>query len=394
MTPEELEARSGIQWTDYQLEAFTLAQGQEAASGRLCLFFKTGAGKTYTALGCVALWGADEILVVAPPSTHSSWEAAGDRLGVQLRCISHAKFRMAGTKLSRTQAVVVDEFHMLGGHNGKGWKKMDTLARHLKAPLIIASATPNYNDAERVYCIHHVLDPHAVKGGYLQFLYTHCITEANPFAQEPKVTGFRHYKSATEYLVALPMVAYVEDDLVYDIVDLPIQARVPAELEEWGYLERKHRMIASQIEERHARVDLALIDSDGKIYEDVYDVLADLAGQATTPVLVFANHSTVADALGRSLSEAGVDHAVLTGKHTKKVKDEALQKFREGKLDILVGTSTLATGTDGLDKVCNTMIILDDTDDASLRRQLIGRIMPRGVGDLDASMKQVFRLVA
>jgi hypothetical protein len=61
-------------------------------------------------------------------------------------------------------------------------------------------------------------------------------------------------------------------------------------------------------------------------------------------------------------------------------------------LDVLVGTATLATGTDGLDKVCDTLIILDDTDDDSLRRQLVGRIMPRGTST-DASMKKVFRIV-
>jgi hypothetical protein len=42
--------------------------------------------------------------------------------------------------------------------------------------------------------------------------------------------------------------------------------------------------------------------------------------------------------------------------------------------------------------MCNTLIILDDTDDDSLRRQLIGRIMPRGA-DTDASMKRVFRFL-
>lgn len=47
---------------------------------------------------------------------------------------------------------------------------------------------------------------------------------------------------------------------------------------------------------------------------------------------------------------------------------------------MLVATATLATGTDGLDKVCDTLLILQDTQDDSLRRQLIGRILPRGDG--------------
>jgi hypothetical protein len=52
----------------------------------------------------------------------------------------------------------------------------------------------------------------------------------------------------------------------------------------------------------------------------------------------------------------------------------------------------LATGTDGLDRVCDTLVILDDTDDDALRRQLIGRIMPRG-DYVSIADKQVFRFV-
>jgi hypothetical protein len=59
---------------------------------------------------------------------------------------------------------------------------------------------------------------------------------------------------------------------------------------------------------------------------------------------------------------------------------------------VLVGTASLATGTDGLDKMCDSLIILDDTEDDSLRRQLVGRIMPRGEA-ADASKKQVHRLL-
>jgi hypothetical protein len=41
--------------------------------------------------------------------------------------------------------------------------------------------------------------------------------------------------------------------------------------------------------------------------------------------------------------------------------------------------------------MCDTLIILDDTDDDSLRRQLVGRIMPRGE-DTDATGKSVYRI--
>ena len=379
-------ATAGVRLFDWQADAIA------GACERMCLYFKTGAGKSITALVCLLKQGYTEAVVVAPPSTHDQWGHAGIQFGMTITTMSHARFRMKDTKLSRTVPIIADEMHLFGGQKGQGWKKLDRLAMHLQAPLILASATPNYNDAERVYCIQHVLDPHSCKGGYLEFLYKNCETEANPFAQEPKVTGFRNYPDAAAYLADLPGVFYLPDDLVYTIDDITVPTVWPAEAESYGLNLRSGRIMASQIEARHARVNLTLVDDFGMIRRDIYEILTDLVGAATTPSLVFAAHSTVAEALGASLYAHRVKHAVVHGGTPAKKRAAYMAAFLDGVLDVLVGTASLATGTDGLDKVCNQLIILDDTDDDSLRRQLIGRIMPRGEGG-DASVKQVHRLV-
>jgi superfamily II DNA or RNA helicase len=110
------------------------------------------------------------------------------------------------------------------------------------------------------------------------------------------------------------------------------------------------------------------------------------------PSIIYATHATVATALSLTLFAAGVEHGLVDGSLSTKTKAKIIQAFRKGELELLVGTASLATGTDGLDKVSDMLIILDDTDDDALRRQLIGRIMPRGA-DVDASMKQVHRIV-
>ena len=69
---------------------------------------------------------------------------------------------------------------------------------------------------------------------------------------------------------------------------------------------------------------------------------------------------------------------LLTGQDSTKIKELKRVQFVEGSAQILVGTSSLATGMDGVDKVANTLVILDDTPDDSLRRQLVGRVLPRG----------------
>lgn len=382
----------GITWFDYQKETFDDWRDQDVE--RACLYYRTGAGKSITSLVMMWLKGKDRVLVIAPPSTHEDWHKQAARLGMQVNTISHAKFRQKDYRTSRHTAVIADEFHMFGGHGGKGFKKFDTLARYLQAPLILCSATPNYNDAERVYCIKHVLDPRGTAGGYLQFLYQNCNTMMNPFGQEPLVDEerpFLHFDSAENFLRSLPGVYHVPDNVVFSIVDHDVDIPLPDELDTHGYNRRDHRMVASGMEMRHTKVQHRLITEDGFLHPDAYEELIQILEGIDT-ALIFANHQTVAAALSMSLFDHLVDHGLVDGTLTTKTKAKMISAFKAGQFNILVGTAALATGTDGLDKVSDMLIILDDTDDDALRRQLIGRIMPRGA-DVDASMKQVHRIV-
>jgi superfamily II DNA or RNA helicase len=392
---DEIADLAGVQWFDYQVHALTAAGALRGSRQRVCLYYKTGAGKSLTALGMVKQWGHGAAVVIAPPSTHAAWTGWAQALGLEVETMSHAKFRMKATKLSRFLPVIADEFHLFGGHGGQGWKKLDTLALHLQAPLVLASATPNYNDAERVYCISHILDPHGTKGGYLEFLYRHCNTRQNPFGVEPLVDEripFRLFKDAAAFLSALPHVYYLPDDLVYQITDIDIPVMVPALLVDYGLNHRKGRLIASQIEERHAIVNHSLIGDDGHLRPHVYQVLEDLMAKATGPVLVFATHSTVAASLALLMHHKGKNFDFVNGSTSTKKKAAVIERFNRNEIDVLIGTASLATGTDGMDKICDTLIILDDTDDDALRRQLIGRIMPRGTST-NATAKSVYRLV-
>lgn len=388
---------------DYQQEALD-GMVQQRRPLRACLYYKTGAGKTPTSLAPLQHWAYSEAVVIAPPSTHEAWHQWGLKFGVECETMSHAMFRQAKTRLSRNKPVIADEFHMFGGQGGKGFKKFQTLARHLDAPLVLCSATPNYNDAERCYCIESILDPQRTRGGYLEWLYKHCNTRQNQFGMTPLVDEdepFRNHKDAAEYLASLPGVYYVEDDLVYTIQDVPFDTPLPWAYEVFGYNERRHRLVASQMEDKHTRVYQQLVGKDGylhdHVYEQVLDRIPDGEAPFKDPVLIYTNHSTVAEAVAETfLAETEkdfiVDHAIITGDTPKKLKAELIQKFKDRKIQVLIGTATLATGTDGLDKVCDRLVILDDTEDDALRRQLIGRIMPRG-SDTDASKKQVYRLI-
>jgi superfamily II DNA or RNA helicase len=380
---------------DYQRASVKVAEGLGIThkQPRLALYYKTGAGKTRTALACLKVMGQTQALVIAPPTTHTMWQETGEKLGITVVTWSHQKFRKPEHKVSKSEAIIVDEFHMLGGYKAQGFKKLEKIAASLPAPIIIASATPNYNDVERCYCIQRITDRRSTEGGYLSFIYKHCATDVNPWGHVPRVSGFLHYPDAASFLADLPNVEYIEDDLVYDIEDEHMVLSVPPELLTIGLDRRRERMIGSGIEMKHSLVSHMLVTDKNFLTEEVTELLVKAINDAPTPVLVFAVHTQVAHAAARTLVDCGYIATAVTGTTTKFQKDEVIETFKAGRLHALVGTQTLATGTDGLDKMCDVLVILDDTEDNAMRRQLIGRIMPRGGATTEAHTNRVIRVV-
>ena len=391
---EKIEQLLGKGLFDHQRAALDFWESDRPHRDRLCLYYKTGSGKTLTSLLC--MWARvqdqDPILVVAPPSTHMSWAAAAAVLGIEVECVSHAKFRQQTFKVQRTTPIIIDEFHMLGGYQAQGWKKLERIARGLQAQLIICSATPNYNDVERCYCVQKIVDPDSARGGYIEFLYQHCETRQSPFSMTPEVVGFRSQQSAAEFLAAMRNVLHVPDDVDYTVQDVPLPRQMSLEFDEYGLSPFDLRLMASQIEARHTERRFNLIGTDDQFRQSVYHTVADLVGNLPpTKVLMFCNSSRIAQALHQCLCSYGVPAGIITGKDTKKAKEAELHRFINGDMEVLVGTASIATGTDGIDKVSDLLILVDDTDDESLRRQIIGRILPRGA-DTDASKKVIYRL--
>ena len=391
---EKIEQLLGKGLFDHQRAALDFWESDRPHRDRLCLYYKTGSGKTLTSLLC--MWARvqdrDPILVVAPPSTHMSWAAAAAVLEIEVECVSHAKFRQQAFKVQRTRPIIIDEFHMLGGYQAQGWKKLERIARGLQAPLIICSATPNYNDVERCYCVQKIVDPDSARGGYIEFLYQHCETRQSPFSMTPEVIGFRSQQSAAEFLAAMRNVLHVPDDVDYTVQDVPLPRQMSQGFDEYGLSPFDLRLMASQIEARHTERRFNLIGTDDRFRQSAYHVLADLVGNLPpTKVLMFCNSSRIAQALHQCLCSYGVVAGIITGKDSKKAKEAELHRFISGDMEVLVGTASIATGTDGIDKVSDLLILVDDTDDESLRRQIIGRILPRGA-DTDASKKVIYRL--
>lgn len=411
--PESLEqalAAVGIEsllpWQDEVVTELS-RQASTAAEVRACIYHPTGKGKTYSSL--LGMWalGVTDLLIVAPPATQPDWRRQAEALGFTTQVMSHAKFRRKDTKVSRTQAIIVDEFHMLGGRKGQGWLKLKRMARGLQAPLLFLSATPSYNDAERVYCVWHILDPNATAGGFEKFLLDHCELEPS-FRGLPKVVGFHKYDDAEHFLSSLPGVFHEPDEARYTITDWKHVLPMPPEWVEFGYDSRKDLIMASIMERKISyqryqilRCGMGLKMMLRKEIEDWLNSIIQEARASTGRVLIYCDHSTVALATMDSLNAMGYKNiALLDGKTSASNKEKIVDWFREDVFPvwqleaeprILVGTATMATGTDGFDKVCDTLVLLQDTQDDSLRRQIVGRILPRGKASAQHN-KKFYRL--
>ena len=383
------EAERIFREADPRFEAWSVAQREAYVKSvsllRQLLFFPTGKGKTKTALGILAAKDRKRIVVVAPLKTHGDWRTDLMVLGFKdFRIDTPQKFRMQNTSYSKeTDAFIVDEFHQLGGHGAAGWKKFNRMMRHFTGDVVMMSATPNYNDAERVFCLTAIGDA-APNRNYLDWLWDNCNCHVNRFSRIPDVDEddpFKQYESAIDFLLSRDWVSYIEDTAQWSEDELIIPNVLGHDymFESLNANKRSKKLMNSEMEKRHARVNRRYIGEDGLIRPEILNAVS--ARLAKNPDrhkwLVFCAHKTVAEALYKALDD---NVWLITGDTGD--SDGVRREFINAQGGWLIGTTAIATGLDGIDKVCTSMLILDDLDgDPSLRRQLIGRILPRGGHD-------------
>ena len=374
---EQLGRMFGVTWKESQTNAYTRWQEQDLQ--RMLVLFPTGEGKSITGLALLAARGHRRATVVAPPKTQPKWIADAKKIGMQIEVVSPTKFRMQDFKVSKHHPLIIDEFHLLGGRDAIGWKKLKRGASVHVAEILMLSATPEYNSPERAFCVDAIATG---QGNFENWFTEHCITEPNRFKYYPDITGFKQFKNSLEYLIAQSYTAYVRDDAEWNASEVTIPSHVNTELEMYGLSRRHGRLVASDMEKRHKRAEEQYIRPNGLIHDDIIDVVTKII-EGEDKWLLFCAHKTVANSLYDTLYKyyEGRLH-IINGDTKSDWVPKILEQFREPGPAILVGTTALATGVDGIDKVCQRLLILEDiVGDNALRRQLIGRILPRGLDD-------------
>lgn len=131
------------------------------------------------------------------------------------------------------------------------------------------------------------------------------------------------------------------------------------------------------------------LDKDGIPRWDVFfapdaespklDKLIEIVRKVDEPVVAATNSKRFAQLAVPRLNELGIRAFEWSSSASQKARDEALEAFRRGEYDVIVGvTEAIGTGIDGLQDAAGVLVSLNKSRDLTSETQLQGRLDRRG----------------
>ncbi len=361
-----------------------------------------GTGKTWEALER-DLWirekeGDGRTLIVAPLSTHSSWEEHIldlTELGYYVidpkdrdQFINHTKIDCAIFVLHfealrlmpelakiKWQHIIVDECQKIKNRKAQQTKAL----KKIKAPYKTAmSGTPMVNRPDELWSVLNWLYPKTYTS-YWRFYRDHVDFDVTPQGyhiirgpRKPKalrreITPFTVRRLKEDVLPQLPEKYYTKLEVVlhpqqrraYDKMrkdmiawvgsheDRPLVA--PAVI---AQLMRLQQLASASVDVVNGSVELR--EPSAKL-DALLDLLDAANGGSSDPIVVFSAFSRMIRLVAEKLSSVGVTHRVLTGDTPQSLRGSIIKDFQAGKVKVLL--ATIATGGTGItlhraNKVC------------------------------------------
>jgi superfamily II DNA or RNA helicase len=115
----------------------------------------------------------------------------------------------------------------------------------------------------------------------------------------------------------------------------------------------------------------AVVDFERVLIETKLDGIKDKIKKGT---LIYTHYVTeLSDLIGEYIKDLGFSIGYYTGENKN-----GLRPFKEGKIDVLIGSAPIGTGVDGIQYVCNTLIPICLPWTSSEYDQLVGRVNRQG----------------
>ena len=405
------------------------------ANGTGLITAGTGAGKTIVAVEMIRRLETEVNLIVAPQGTHRrAWGRTLRRQGLTeprrldgtkkgKAAFADLQWGVKGNYITTPQwfsrqnwskihpdQVVIDEIHMLAHYGNAGQRKLHQLVADRRLAM---SGTPFRNKFENAWAVCKWVHPKSIDQTYWSWRISKCETVFDRFAPQnrrvigEKVPGalvnslpcYIHHSQRGNCCSFHPdgFLAGLEapEEIVVDLEMTPAQARFYREMEN-GYVSwlktpdengkipvvAELPIVARGMLRFCALGEVSFNEETEKLYfaEDarspkIDQLFTDIEEMDGGAVLVLTHSQQFANLVVERLHAAGVSAFEWSGKYSQKKRDEALEFFIAGELQVIIAViSAIGTGSDGLQEATNNVIWLSIDEDGTNTEQAKGRL--------------------
>jgi SWI/SNF-related matrix-associated actin-dependent regulator 1 of chromatin subfamily A len=328
----------------------------EASDGRALLGDQMGLGKTPQSLAYLALHPEQlPAVIVVPAVVTTNWvretqrwvpgksvfrlkngkDQIPENTNVVVVSYDIARRRVADLRAFNPGVVIADESQCIKNYKAKRTQAVVSLVRDCGARFIALSGTPILNRPVEFYTTLSMLRP-SQYSNWWKYTARYCGGHRTRFGYE--CSGATNTSELATRLKDL-MVRRTKDQVLTELPakqrgSLPIELK-PAEL-------RQYRKAANG-PETHLEQITAARRAIGQIKVPyAAEIMLDYADQGV-PVLMFAHHKDVLDALETACRENGVRYGRIDGSVSHEDRGNVVEKFQAGDLDVML-ISVLAGG--------------------------------------------------
>ena len=128
------------------------------------------------------------------------------------------------------------------------------------------------------------------------------------------------------------------------------------------------------------------------LLESKLNVLESYLKPKTILYTYFTDKDRIPKRVAKYVKSKGYTYSMYIGEQSTEEREQSKRNFINGDVDVLIASRTIGTGVDGLQKVCNRMVLLTLPWTDSEYTQLKGRIYRQGskFGDVEIIIPQVF----
>jgi SNF2 family DNA or RNA helicase len=361
-----------------------------AVAGRAILADDRGIGKTVQAIVAAEELGAKKVLVICSKGMAETWEdhirrwmktppptaaPTGMTLAKDLWTTGWVIINptqlagMVDDLRGQIDLIIVDEAHLLRNRKTKAFQALKTLRSDY---LFLLTGTMKVNKIGDVWPLLHVLHPKRFTS-YWSFVYRFCEVTDNGYGL--KVGDIRREEIGN---MAKLLSSYVLRRERANVLDLPepkpertiwcemtkAQANLYEQMEREAVAMCDDQTVAADVKiAQITRLRQLLVDP-GAIWPGYhggsgkYAALLREVRASEGKLLVFSQFAEVIDRCSCFLESWEVKTVIMTGKTSKKQRDEVVKKFQEG--DAKVFLATLKTGGEGLTLTAADKVVLLD----------------------------------